>query len=174
LSSGGAAPQSTDNPTRIAAIDIGSNSIRQIIADVSPDGSIRVIDEMKAAPRLGAGIEKSGRLSEIAIQNALATLGRMAALAKQLGARRTEVIATSAVRGATNSQRFLDLVREETGLRVKIVDGEDGAFAALSRISTSELDAPQSSTSAADRSSSRSALTDSSSDCCRSRSAQSE
>ncbi len=127
LSSGGVAPQSADNPTRIAAIDIGSNSIRQIIADVSPDGSIRVIDEMKAAPRLGAGIEKSGRLSEIAIQNALATLGRMAALAKQLGAKRTEVIATSAVRGATNSQRFLDLVREETGLRVKIVDGEDEA-----------------------------------------------
>jgi len=127
LSSGAVATQGTDNPTRIAAIDIGSNSIRQIIADVSPDGSIRVIDEMKAAPRLGAGIEKSGRLSEIAIQNALATLGRMAALAKQLGAKRTEVIATSAVRGATNSQRFLDLVREETGLRVKIVDGEDEA-----------------------------------------------
>jgi exopolyphosphatase/guanosine-5'-triphosphate,3'-diphosphate pyrophosphatase len=127
LSSGRVATQGTDNPTRIAAIDIGSNSIRQIIADVSPDGSIRVIDEMKAAPRLGAGIEKSGRLSEIAIQNALATLGRMAALAKQLGAKRTEVIATSAVRGASNSQRFLDLVREETGLRIKIVDGEDEA-----------------------------------------------
>lgn len=127
LSSGAVATQGTDNPTRIAAIDIGSNSIRQIIADVSPDGSIRVIDEMKAAPRLGAGIEKSGRLSEIAIQNALATLGRMAALAKQLGAKRTEVIATSAVRGASNSQRFLDLVREETGLRIKIVDGEDEA-----------------------------------------------
>jgi len=127
LSSGGVATQGTDNPTRIAAIDIGSNSIRQIIADVSPDGSIRVIDEMKAAPRLGAGIEKSGRLSEIAIQNALATLGRMAALAKQLGAKRTEVIATSAVRGASNSQHFLDLVLEETGLRIKIVDGEDEA-----------------------------------------------
>lgn len=51
----------------------------------------------------------------------------MAALAKQLGAKRTEVIATSAVRGAANSQRFLDLVREETGLRIKIVDGEDEA-----------------------------------------------
>ena len=127
LSAGGAAPQTAEGATRIAAIDIGSNSIRQIIADVSSDGSIRVIDEMKAAPRLGAGIERSGRLSEIAIQNALATLGRMAALAKQLGAKRTEVIATSAVRGASNSQRFLDLVREETGLRVRIVEGVDEA-----------------------------------------------
>jgi exopolyphosphatase/guanosine-5'-triphosphate,3'-diphosphate pyrophosphatase len=127
LSSGGAAPESPDKATRISAIDIGSNSIRQIIADVSPTGAIRVIDEIKAAPRLGAGVERTGRLSEVAIQNALATLGRMAALAKQLGAKRTEVIATSAVRAASNSQLFLDLVREETGLRVKIVNGEDEA-----------------------------------------------
>ncbi len=127
LSSGGAAPESADKPTRIAAIDIGSNSIRQIIADVSPNGSIRVIDELKAAPRLGAGVERTGRLGEVAMQNALAALGRMAALAKQLGAKRTEVIATSAVRAASNGQLFLDLVREETGLRVKIVNGEDEA-----------------------------------------------
>ena len=127
LSSGGDAPESADKPTRIAAIDIGSNSIRQIIADVSPNGSIRVIDELKAAPRLGAGVERTGRLSEVAMQNALAALGRMAALAKQLGAKRTEVIATSAVRAASNGQLFLDLVREETGLRVKIVNGEGEA-----------------------------------------------
>ena len=47
---------------RIAAIDIGSNSIRQIVADVSPDGAIRVVDEMKAAPRLGAGLDATGVL----------------------------------------------------------------------------------------------------------------
>jgi exopolyphosphatase/guanosine-5'-triphosphate,3'-diphosphate pyrophosphatase len=114
-------------PTRISAIDIGSNSIRQIVADVSPEGRIRVIDELKASPRLGAGLEQTGELSGISVQNALATLSRMAALSKQLGAKRTEVIATSAVRRATNGQMFLDLVREETGLKVKIVDGLDEA-----------------------------------------------
>jgi len=119
--------KSGDADQRICAIDIGSNSIRQIIADVSPTGNIRVIDEIKAAPRLGAGVERTGRLSEVAIQNALAALGRMAALAKQLGAKRTEVIATSAVRAASNGQLFLDLVREETGLRVRVVNGEDEA-----------------------------------------------
>jgi len=112
---------------RICAIDIGSNSIRQIIADVSPTGAIRVIDELKAAPRLGAGVENTGRLSEVAIQNALTALSRMAALAQQLGAKRTEVIATSAVRAASNGDQFLALVREQTGLRVRIVDGEDEA-----------------------------------------------
>jgi exopolyphosphatase/guanosine-5'-triphosphate,3'-diphosphate pyrophosphatase len=47
---------------RISAIDVGSNSIRQTIADVSPTGVIRVVDEMKAAPRLGAGLYKKGRV----------------------------------------------------------------------------------------------------------------
>jgi exopolyphosphatase/guanosine-5'-triphosphate,3'-diphosphate pyrophosphatase len=113
--------------TRISAIDIGSNSIRQIIADVFPDGHIKVVDELKASPRLGAGLEETGQLSVVSIQNAIASLSRMAALAKQLGAKRTEVIATSAVRRASNGQRFLDLVREETGLKVKIVNGIDEA-----------------------------------------------
>src|SRR6476469_7638525 len=87
---------------RISAIDIGSNSIRQTIADVSPTGVIRVVDEMKAAPRLGAGLYKRGSLNEIAVQNALSTLARMATLAAQLGVERTEVVATSAVRDASN------------------------------------------------------------------------
>src|SRR5687768_5505153 len=112
---------------RIAAIDIGSNSIRQTIADVSPGGSIRVVDEMRASPRLGAGLARTGALSEIAVQNALATLSRMATLAKQQGAKRTEVVATSAVREATNGAAFLNLVREHTGLKVRVLEGSDEA-----------------------------------------------
>jgi len=112
---------------RIAAIDIGSNSIRQTIADVSQGGSIRVVDEMRASPRLGAGLDRTGALSEIAVQNALATLSRMATLAKQQGAKRTEVVATSAVREATNGKAFLGLVREQTGLTVRVLNGSDEA-----------------------------------------------
>lgn len=112
---------------RISAIDIGSNSIRQIIADVSLSGQIRVVDELKAAPRLGAGLDRTGKLSAVAIQNALTALGRMAALARQLGAKRSHVVATSAVRDADNGKLFLDLVREETGLKVQIVNGDDEA-----------------------------------------------
>jgi exopolyphosphatase/guanosine-5'-triphosphate,3'-diphosphate pyrophosphatase len=112
---------------RIAAIDIGSNSIRQTIADVFPGGSIRVVDEMRASPRLGAGLEKTGALSEIAVQNALAALTRMATLAKQQGAKRTEVVATSAVREASNGKAFMGLVREHTGLKVRVLEGSDEA-----------------------------------------------
>jgi exopolyphosphatase / guanosine-5'-triphosphate,3'-diphosphate pyrophosphatase len=116
-----------DSGRRIAAIDIGSNSIRQIVADVSANGTIRVVDEMKAAPRLGAGLTKNGELSERAMRDALDALGRMSTLAAQLGARRIEAVATSAVRDAVNGQTFLELVRAETGLRVRALVGEEEA-----------------------------------------------
>src|SRR2546423_11672807 len=95
LSSPGAAASAGED-IRVSAIDIGSNSIRQTIADVSPTGAIRVVDEMKAAPRLGAGLDDRGTLSEIAVQGALVALTRMATLANQLGVKRSEVVATSA------------------------------------------------------------------------------
>src|SRR6267378_4276161 len=121
------APTQGSEGIRISAIDIGSNSIRQTIADVSPTGIIRVVDEMKAAPRLGAGLLETGMLSEIAIQNALIALSRMATLGTQLGVKRTEVVATSAVRDADNGDEFLQRVRTETGLKVRILRGEDEA-----------------------------------------------
>ena len=127
LSSPGAPAQGSDADIRISAIDIGSNSIRQTIADVSPTGTIRVVDEMKAAPRLAAGLYETGKLSEVAIQNALSTLTRMATLANQLGVKRTEVVATSAVRDAANGEEFLKLVKSETGLKVRVLRGEDEA-----------------------------------------------
>ena len=116
-----------ESDIRISAIDIGSNSIRQTIADVSPTGVIRVVDELKAAPRLGAGLYKRGSLNEIAVQNALSTLSRMATLGNQLGVDRTEVVATSAVRDASNGEQFLKLVRAETGLSVRVLRGDDEA-----------------------------------------------
>jgi len=65
---------------RIAAIDIGSNSIRQIVADVSTNGTIRIVDELKAAPRLGAGLTTSGELSETAMRDALRAMKDFPAL----------------------------------------------------------------------------------------------
>src|SRR2546428_13673332 len=92
---------------RVAAIDIGSNSIRQIVADVSPEGTIQVVDEMKAAPRLAAGLTTTGALAETSIHGALEAIERMATLAKQLGAERIDAVATSAVREASNAAAFV-------------------------------------------------------------------
>jgi len=112
---------------RVAAIDIGSNSIRQIVADVSSDGAIQVVDEMKAAPRLAAGLSTSGALSDTSIHAAIEALERMATLARQLGAERIDSVATSAVREATNASAFLAEIHRRTGLRVRVLDGDEEA-----------------------------------------------
>ncbi len=121
------ATRNRDASVRIAAIDIGSNSIRQIIADVSPSGAIRVVDEMKAAPRLGAGLHLTGRLSDEASEAAIDVLSRMSDLATQLGAKRKRVVATSAVREASNGAEWLARVKDLTGLNVTMLDGEEEA-----------------------------------------------
>jgi exopolyphosphatase/guanosine-5'-triphosphate,3'-diphosphate pyrophosphatase len=108
---------------RIAAIDIGSNSVRQIVADVTSDGGITVVDEMKAAPRLGADLDVTGVLGTAAMERAAEAVGRMATLARQLGASRIEAVATSAVRDAENGAHFVARVRQEAGLDLRIIDG---------------------------------------------------
>ncbi len=113
---------------RIAAIDIGSNSIRQIVADVSPTGQIRVLDEMKAMPRLGEGLERTGALGQTAVDGALASLQRMVMLSRQLGAARIEVVATSAVRDAANGLAFTTRAQALTGIDVRVLSGEQEAL----------------------------------------------
>lgn len=112
---------------RVAAIDIGSNSVRQIVADVSPEGAIVVVDEMKAAPRLAAGMSETGALAEDSMLLALEAVERMATLARQLGAERIDAVATSAVRDASNSAAFLAQIQRATGLRVRVLDGAEEA-----------------------------------------------
>ena len=116
-------PRGVPGARRIAAIDIGSNSVRQIVADVTPDGGITVVDEMKAAPRLGADLDVTGMLGTTAMERAAEAVGRMATLARQLGATRIEAVATSAVRDASNGQQFVSRVRQEAGLELRIIDG---------------------------------------------------
>jgi exopolyphosphatase/guanosine-5'-triphosphate,3'-diphosphate pyrophosphatase len=112
---------------RLAAIDIGSNSIRMIVADVGRDGRIRIVDEMKAAPRLGSGVDMNGILSDPAMRHAIEALQRMRTLAEQHGVARLDVVATSAVRDAANRRGFLDNIRRECGLKVRVLHGEDEA-----------------------------------------------
>ena len=112
---------------RIAAIDVGSNSVRQIVADVTAEGGITVVDEMKAAPRLGADLDETGVLGTHAMQAAAEAIGRMATLARQLGAVRVDAVATSAVRDAANASEFVARVRQEAKLALRVIDGAEEA-----------------------------------------------
>ncbi len=121
-------PDAVAADVRIAAIDIGSNSVRQIVADVSANGQIRVVDEMKTMPRLGEGLERTGALGQTALDAAVVAVQRMVLLARQLGAARIEIVATSAVRDATNGHEFTTRIFNETGLTVRVLSGEQEAL----------------------------------------------
>jgi exopolyphosphatase / guanosine-5'-triphosphate,3'-diphosphate pyrophosphatase len=118
---------------RLAAIDIGTNSIRCIIVEVTENGDFRVLDDEKAMVRLGEGLSATGAISPAAAERAREALVRMRKIIDGLGVKVVEAVATSAVRKASNGQDFLAAMEVETGLRIRIIDGrEEAELAALS------------------------------------------
>ena len=112
---------------RIAAIDVGSNSIRLVVAEYDPATGLTIIDEVKEQPRLAAGLATTGRLDEAAIERAYATLRRMREVCQRRGVRRLNAVATAAVREAENGEDFTNLIREELEIPLRIIDGEQEA-----------------------------------------------
>jgi len=128
------APQvAVERPPRLAAIDIGTNSIRCIIAEVDPDERFRVLDDERAMVRLGEGLNATGRISAAASQRAAEVLNRMTKIIRGLGASQIEAVATSAVRKAGNGQDFIEEMHARTGIDIRVISGEEEAeLAALS------------------------------------------
>ncbi len=128
--------ESIDQPqeqVRLAAIDIGTNSIRCIIVETGPQDSFRVLDDEKATVRLGEGLNETGLISETAMARAIEALQRMAKISAGLKAEMAAVVATSAVRRAFNSNQFLRQVKSSTGLDISVISGiQEADLAALS------------------------------------------
>ena len=112
---------------RIAAIDVGSNSIHMVVAQVESDGRFQVLDRAKEMVRLGQRTLTSGRLSAEAMSAGVRTLAAFKTLAERQGVERFSAVATSAVREAKNGGDFIQRVREEVGLRVKVIPGREEA-----------------------------------------------
>ncbi|HLW72336.1 MAG TPA: Ppx/GppA phosphatase family protein [Candidatus Binataceae bacterium] len=112
---------------RLAAIDVGSNSLHMIIADVTRDGRIDVIDRVKEMVRLGRRSFTTGRLTDEAMEMAVRTLAYFRRLAKLRRVGRMRAVATSAVREAHNRTEFIQRIRRETGIAVEIISGHDEA-----------------------------------------------
>lgn len=123
------------SPPRLAAIDIGTNSMRLVVAEVQSDGSYRVLDEDREMTRLGRGLYRRGRLGEAPIEQSLAALGRMKAIADGFGATELKAIATSAVREAANGRDFVREAWRRHRVRVEIVTSEDEARLAFRSVS---------------------------------------
>ena len=116
---------------RIAAIDVGTNSIRLIVAEVGEDGGYRVLDDEKELTRLGRGLHESGELHPDAIEHSAATIANMKAIASGYGASIVQAVATAAAREATNAARLVKVVRERAGLELRIISGDEEAMLAF-------------------------------------------
>ena len=112
---------------RIAAIDIGTNSVHMIVARVRPDLSFEVIDREKEMVRLGAGGLDGRALTPEAMHAALQVLSKFRRLAESHRVDEVVAVATSAVREAENGGEFLHAVIEQTGIRARVVSGTEEA-----------------------------------------------
>lgn len=112
---------------RIAAIDIGTNSIRCIIAEAFSDGKFKVVDDDKATVRLGERLAITGMISAEASQRAIEAIRRFRKLLTGLHVETVEAVATSAVRTATNGKALIALLSEELGHEIRIITGEEEA-----------------------------------------------
>jgi exopolyphosphatase / guanosine-5'-triphosphate,3'-diphosphate pyrophosphatase len=112
---------------RIAAIDVGSNSIHMIVCRIRPDLSFEVIDREKDMIRLAAGTLATGRLPDANIATAMQTLAKYRRLAESHGVEEILVAATSAVREAENGSDLITQASQQLGLRVRVISGSEEA-----------------------------------------------
>jgi exopolyphosphatase/guanosine-5'-triphosphate,3'-diphosphate pyrophosphatase len=112
---------------RIAAIDIGTNSIHMIVCRIRPDLSFEVVDREKDMVRLGAGGLGGRRLTPSSMSVALQTLSKFKRLAESHGVDEIIAAATSAVREAANGADFIGAVNRDVGIRVRVISGTEEA-----------------------------------------------
>jgi len=117
----------TMRAVRLAAIDVGSNSVHMVVADVHSDGRIEVVDRVKEMVRLGRRTFMTGRLPAEGADLAVRAVKTFSRLARARRVERIRAVATSAVREARNGAAFVHRLREETGLPVKVISGAEEA-----------------------------------------------
>ena len=124
------APVNHDPAALYAALDLGTNSCRMLVAQ--PRGAqFHVIDSFSKSVQLGTGLEATGRLSRGSIQRTIQALRICQRKIKQHNVRRMRLVATEACRRAENADGFIQQVRRETGLKLDIIDPEEEARLAV-------------------------------------------
>jgi exopolyphosphatase/guanosine-5'-triphosphate,3'-diphosphate pyrophosphatase len=111
---------------RVAAIDLGTNSTRLLVADVA-DGRLEEVERLLTITRLGDGVDARGGLSEAAMGRVTSCVQRYAERARELASEPPLATATSAVRDADNGERFLRSLERRCGVRARSIDGRQEA-----------------------------------------------
>lgn len=114
------------SPETVAAVDLGSNSFHMIVARVD-NGHVHVVDRLKEMVRLGGGLDHKGRLTEEAMDRALACLERFGQRVRSLPRSCVRAVGTNTLRLARNADKFLPLAEEALGHPIEIIAGREEA-----------------------------------------------
>lgn len=112
----------------LAIVDLGSNSARMAITEISPDGRFREIKRVKENTRLSEGMGKEKMLQEPAIKRTIAALKRFKRIYQSIPNVSVRAITTAAVRQARNRREFLDRVQREVGIKLQVLSGQKEAY----------------------------------------------
>ncbi len=113
---------------RVAAVDCGTNSIRLLVADLDPAAGSQVdVERTMEIVRLGAGVDRTGRLAPDALERTFAACDRYGDRIRVLGAERVRFVATSASRDAQNRDEFVSGVLARIGVEPEVVPGAEEA-----------------------------------------------
>ena len=112
---------------KLALLDIGSNSIHMLLTEIQPDFSYKILDRFKDVTRLGEDTFKSGQFSPDVLAKGIDVVRNLATLTRNRGFTRIEAVATSAVREASNGGQFIEAIQQQTGIRVRVVTGQEEA-----------------------------------------------
>ena len=113
--------------SRVASIDIGTQTIRLLVADLEAGAVIPVLRD-RAIVRLGAGMAAENKLHQDSMERALSCICNFVNCARQKGAEQIYAVATACVREAVNGRQFLDTVKHQAGISVRLVSGEEEAI----------------------------------------------
>ncbi len=119
---------------RLGAIDIGSNSVRLLVAEALRGGNYRILDEEREPTRLGRSVSSKGLLDDESMERTIAALRTFKQIAAGYQVTSLRTIATCAVRESRNGPEFCRRVREQVGLDVEVISGEREARLAFASV----------------------------------------
>lgn len=114
-------------PMNIAAIDVGSNAIRMMVARPGSGGGLEMLESTRLPVRLGQDAFTSGQIGESLMQAAIDAFLRFRAIADQFEVGQLRAVATSALREAENGELLIDRIARQTGIQVELISGEEEA-----------------------------------------------
>jgi len=112
---------------RLASIDIGTNTVLMLVADVRRDGSLVVVRDEHFIGRLGKGVDEYGIIVQETFHRIHGILSQLKSIADSLGIQHISACGTSALRDAKNRQEFIDFMKEKLGLEIQILSGTEEA-----------------------------------------------